>query len=250
MLLGLVGACYAPTLTIGAPCDPVLDNCPASQVCAMRAGEFRCGGPGDATSDAPFGGDAASDAALDAVTDSPIVDAPPDTPPLPTHVEYVAVVADCVDPVDPDPDTCKTVNGSAQIAIDSNDSTTGNPWVGYIRFDLDGVIAGRTVTSLKLRLVATSDAKAGASNTGQIWRVGSFTRQSLFSTIPSRIGAAPIALTQGTVDQLQVIHWTLPVSVAVANGGVFLELETTSSDGTNYWNLTGPNPPRLIIDMQ
>lgn len=255
-LLVVVGACYAPTLITGAPCEPTLDNCPTGQVCELRAGEFRCAGPGQLGADATIEADAAFDAPSidapllidamsDASTDAAMIDAP-----LVTHVEYVAAVADCVNPLNPNPDTCKTVNGTAQIAIDSIDSTTANPWVGYIRFNLDGVIAGRIVTSVKLRAVATSDSKATSNNTGQVWRVNPFARSDLFAApVPARMGAAPLAGSQGSVTQLQVINWTLPVGLVTANGSVYLEVSTTASDGTTYWNLTGPNPPRLVIDL-
>ena len=90
-LLGLVGACYAPTLTTGAPCDPSIDNCPAGQVCGLRAGEYRCGGPGEADSDAAIEIDASIIDAIDALDgpmidgsmiDAPMIDAPGiDAPP-------------------------------------------------------------------------------------------------------------------------------------------------------------------------
>ena len=148
-------------------------------------GEFRCGGPGEATGDAALQIDAARDDApitddapiIDSSTvdapmiDAPMIDAPIDAPPV-MHIEYVAVVADCVNPLNPNPTTCTNVNGPSQLAV-----------------------AGRTVTSLKLRTVATSDAKANANNTGQVWRVDPFARADLF-------------------------------------------------------NLLGPNPPRLVLDLQ
>lgn len=254
-LVVVFGACYAPTLTTGAPCDPGIDNCPAGQVCSQRGpGEFRCGGPGEASSDAAID----SQTAIDAADDAPIgddaammIDAPMIDAPLPLSVEYVAVVADCVNPAVPNPDTCKTVNGATYIAIDANDSATDNPWIGFLRFDLDNVLAGRIVTSLRLRLVASSNSNASAPNSGRIWQVGPFARTDLFvAPVPARIGATLLAGTQGSVEPLQVITWTLPVSLAVANGSVYLEIETVNSDGTTYWNLAGPNPPRLLIDLQ
>ena len=66
---------------------------------------------------------------------------------------------------------------------------------------------------------------------------------------PEALGNAPIAGTQGAVTRLQVVEWPLPTAV-VAAGVVFLRLATPSSDGVNYWNLDGPEPPRLVIDLQ
>ena len=71
-LLGLVGACYSPSFTTGAPCDPVVDNCPSGQRCEETPDGFFCGGraPGDAA-------DADGSLLDDAAPDGPPVDGPP-----------------------------------------------------------------------------------------------------------------------------------------------------------------------------
>src|SRR6185369_16261235 len=38
-----LAACYQPTVPAGAPCDPLLDNCPAGQRCEMTANGAYCG---------------------------------------------------------------------------------------------------------------------------------------------------------------------------------------------------------------
>lgn len=244
----VVGACYAPSVTPGAPCDPLVDNCPAGLRCLPAGAEHRClgdgldggadavGSPSDGGADAPRDGDAPTDAP----TDAALVD----------RVEYVASVADCVDPLAPNPDACGALNGAAQLVVDMRDSMTLHPWEGFVRFDLDGQLAGRVVTSLKLRMVATDDDKAPGTNTGRIWQVGAFTRAELFGGVPSRIGTVPLAGSQGALSKLEVVDWTLPVSLATANGHVYLSVDSTSDDGVNYWNLTGPNPPRLVVELE
>jgi len=41
--------------------------------------------------------------------------------------EYVATIAECIDPTLPDPVLCKLVSGTQQLAIDMRDSGTTNP---------------------------------------------------------------------------------------------------------------------------
>lgn len=68
------GGCFDPRPPSGAPCDPAIGNCPASQACLASGDGFRCvsGTPAD----------------LDAAIDDAPVDAPPDalapTPPCPS----------------------------------------------------------------------------------------------------------------------------------------------------------------------
>jgi hypothetical protein len=250
LLLALAAGCYAPSVTPGAPCDPQVGNCPRPLVCVAGTGGFTCertGGldPDDAAIDVPITPD--PDAAIDAMT---LIDASPDAAidaPLVMHVEYPSMVADCVNRGNPNPDTCISVNGNGQLAVDLRDSQTNNPWDGFVRFDLDNMIAGRVVTSVKLRMTTTSDTKAVADNSGVIWQVLTFTRASLAVSEPAQVGGSPIAGSQGSVIKNQDVLWPLPTTIV---SSVFLEITTPSADGTNYWNQTGTRPPRLLIDLQ
>ena len=60
-LLG-VAACYGPSLSEGAPCDPALDSCPTGQTCTATGGGYYCTNmgvaPGDATDGEGPDGDA------------------------------------------------------------------------------------------------------------------------------------------------------------------------------------------------
>lgn len=241
-LAGVLGGCFAPSAPSGAPCDPVANNCPGDQVCRAESGGFFCGNP--IVIDAALGGPDASD------PDAPHLDAPAPDGAMVTHVEYPATVAECLDPMAPNPLVCRAINGQQQMVIDMKDSATLNPWQGYVRFDLDTAIAGKTIVKVQLRVVATNDAKAPGGNTGEVWKVQSFTLQSLTGTTPAKIGASPLAGTQGAVIKLGPIAWPLPLDTVASGGAVFLAVITTASDGVNYWNIDGANPPRLAIDFQ
>lgn len=67
--MALLAGCFGPTVPSGAPCDPVLDNCPGGQHCRNTAQGDRC-------SSAPEPG---ADASTDAHTsDASLIDAPID----------------------------------------------------------------------------------------------------------------------------------------------------------------------------
>jgi hypothetical protein len=41
-LLAVAGACYSPTVQLGAPCNPATDTCPFQQTCQLAGGQFVC----------------------------------------------------------------------------------------------------------------------------------------------------------------------------------------------------------------
>lgn len=166
-------------------------------------------------------------------------------------VEYVAAVADCVDAVLPDPDVCETQAGFGNMDVDLLESSTGHPDYAFLRFDLDGTLAGRTVVGVTLRLVVTDHVDADSDNSGEIWPVTPFDRSDLFSTVPTQVGSSPVGLSQGAVVQNQTVEWSLPSSLVAANESTHLGVFPLTNQGVNYWNAqNGTIPPRLIIDYQ
>jgi hypothetical protein len=191
-------------------------------------------------------GDAGGDAAV-------VRDGGPDAD-LRTHFEYPADVAECVDPAAPDPAVCRTANvGSGndlfQMSVDLEDAGVGHPWVAYIRFAVDAEFAGKTVTSVKLRVVATDDTLAAAPETGDVFAVAPFVGADLTGTAPAKVGAR-LAGSQGAVDTLDIVEFPLPVASVTAGTPAHFGLFPTNTNGAIYWNSSGPNPPRLIIDTQ
>jgi hypothetical protein len=208
---------------------------------ALAAG---CGRYGFADRQLP----ADDDAAIDGAVVDP--DASIDTQPTPNQVTYTATVAECIDPNAPDLTLCTTINGANQLVIDGNDGTTNDPWESYLRFDLDAAIAGRTVTAVHVVLTATDDPKAPGPDGGDVWKVTAFTRAALATGRPTKVGGQPLAPSPGSIDALQVVGWSLPEGEVAASTPVFLGLITTDmTGGVNYWNLSGPNPPQLVIDL-
>lgn len=238
-LLVLVAAgCYAPRVAPGVACDPAADNCPSGQTCAASAAGFVCVTPGER----------AVDAAADGMTDA-AADARPDAPPdAAGHVEYTASVSDCVNRVTPDPDSCASLSGLAGMLVDMSEATTMQPTDGFVRFDLDGALAGKTIVSATLRLTATNDARAAGPASGVLYRVQPFTRATLAMTEPAKIGSQPVSPGQGAVAKLQPVNWPLPTSLVSANGSVFLEIVNTNTDGVIYGTKAAAAPPLLLID--
>jgi hypothetical protein len=232
--LGVLVGCYSPSAPAGVPCDPSANNCPAGEACVARGDGHVCGPPGsgEVELDAPVLADAPVDAAGS------------------ERFEYVASIAECLNPAAPDPAECKAKNGAAELVIDLRDSTTQEPWQAYVRFDLDDAFAGKTIANVTLRLVATNDDKAPGADSGEVWQVGAFTAASLGIIAPPPIGVAPLAGSQGAVAKLQPIEWPIPPDLLSPGGSVFLGLVSSDDDGVNYSNLAGPTPPRLLVDTK
>ncbi len=138
-------------------------------MCVNEAGGYFC--ETHAVSDALLGGDgpppndAAGDAARDAPHDSG------STTDAQTMFSYAAVVAECTDPRQPDTALCRSLNGNTQLVADGKDSNTGDPWNAYVRFNVDGAIAGKTVLAATLVLTSTDATLAPSSSSGAVWQV-------------------------------------------------------------------------------
>jgi hypothetical protein len=242
LILAVVSGCYAPKVLPGAPCDPDLPSCPRGQVCISNPEGAYCLPDGTIPIDGPSAAPI-DDAAVDAPN-------PIDAPPTAMRFNYNAAVAECINPSVPSTATCRSVNGNTEMVVDADDSSTNNPWLGFVRFDIDDKVAGKTVTQVRLQLRTTSNSKASATKSGAIWEVQPFTLASLSTTAPAHVGASPIGPDKGAVNPNLTLTWVLPVTLVSANNGVYVGIETTSGDGTNYWKTSGTTPPILIVDVQ
>lgn len=207
-------------------------------MCRAEGGVFTCGAP----------------LAVDAVpADSLVVDSPPivDGPGGTMRFIYEAKIAECASDNLTDPQYCRSINGQTQLVIDEKDSTTSQPWYAFVRFDLDGAISGMSVDKVTLRVVATSNNKADGPNSGDVWRVSAFSLQSLQQNqLPAKQGTSKLAGSQGPVSESQTVEWPLTTAIVQANQSVYLGIYLTTSDGVNYWNTDGPEPPKLVIDTK
>jgi hypothetical protein len=165
-------------------------------------------------------------------------------------VNYVAVVADCIDPMDPNPTECEVDTGFGIMSIDEIVSGTGARNEVYIRFNLDGALSGKSVVSVKLRLVVSNKASAGSDQTGEVWEVAPFMKTDLYLMAPSKVGVSALASDMGSVSQGEQVDWDLPITLVAPNSSVFLGVFPVSTDGVEYWNATGDVPPELIIEYQ
>jgi len=183
-----------------------------------------------------------------AIEDASLIDAPPGA--MPMTLTYPATVAECINPAVPSTATCRSVNGDTQMVVDADDSGTNNPWFGFVRFDIDDKVANKTVTAVRFQIRTTNNSKAPAPKSGEVWQVTPFTLASLSTAVPAHVGATPLGPDKGAVSQNITLTWTMPVSLVTANSGVYFSIESSSSDGTNYWNTSGTTPPKLIVDVQ
>jgi hypothetical protein len=172
----------------------------------------------------------------------------------PTVSSYSANVSDCIALTSsPDPDFCEAKSGPTEMSVDLVDDELapdgGAPpaSAAFLRFNLDGAIAGKTVTKVELELTAASTSGADSPQAGEIWRVASFTRTALFTAAPNKQGGAPIASSFGPVATGQVVTWTLPNGSVQANTPVYLGIFAASNNGVRYVNGKGTKPPKLTI---
>jgi hypothetical protein len=166
----------------------------------------------------------------------------------PVVVEIVAVVADCIDPLVPDPDVCAADQPRATMGVDAEVTP---PMMdarhSYLRFDL-GELAGRVV-SAALEITVSTVSSAGSSSSGEIWQVASFTRSDLFVSTPAPMGQAPIVGDQGAVGQGQTVSFALPTAL-FGEPSLFFGVLPLSTDGIDYENLDGAVPPKLVVTVE
>jgi hypothetical protein len=235
-VLALAG-CYSPRAPFGAPCNAGAPACPAGQACVRQDNGTFCDVPPDAAGDAP----PIEDAAIDTSTDAR------------TAFVYTPSVVACINPkaTPPDPAACATAAGPNSVRVDAQDGTTVfHPWDTFVRVDLDGAFAGKTVTGVQLEMTVSTSTSSDSTSSGVVYQATAFTLADLSVAEPAKASATALAPTQGAVVQLQTVDWPLPASLAAPNGSVYLELETPSANAVMYWDLAGTTPPRLVVDVQ
>ena len=156
-------------------------------------------------------------------------------------VVYVATVADCIDTGSPDPDQC--ASPAEALWTDLPDTHA------YLRFETDGTIAGATIVSATLRLTVGTYNQAQGDTSGELWEVAPFTRPDLFNGPPATVGSM-VAGDQGVANPGTTVDWPVPASLIAASSPVFLSVAPISYNSVGYVNLSGTNPPRLIVEYQ
>ncbi|MFO0549183.1 MAG: hypothetical protein U0271_12400 [Polyangiaceae bacterium] len=164
------------------------------------------------------------------------------------EVTYEAVVAACLDPgeIDPNPAACESLAGGDRFVVDTSIQGQNSPRYGYVRFDLDGALAGKTVDAATLQLFVPTIQLSEADQSGSIWQVAPFDLASLDVEVPNTVGAVLVP-DQGAVSQGETVTFSLPPSVVSANASLYLAILPTTSDGVFYSNLNGANPPSLVV---
>lgn len=171
----------------------------------------------------------------------------------PTNASYTATVSDCIALTStPDPDFCETQTGVGEMSVDTVDDSLANggsaPQAGaFLVFDVDGAIAGKTVTKVELTLTVASTAGSEGPQSGEVWRVAAFTRSDLFSAVPAKQGGAAVAASQGPIAVSQVVTWTLPNGTVQANTPLYLGVFPVNNNGIRYLNQKTVTPPRLVV---
>lgn len=159
---------------------------------------------------------------------------------------YQAAVAECIDPSNPNPDTCATEVGAGLITVDLDQNGLGERHA-FLRFDLDDVFVGKTVDEVLLRLRVPTLMGSDSDQTGDVWQVTEFTRADLFGSEPSNVGSSPVAANLGATPQGALVEFTLPSALVAVDESVFLALRPLSANGVDYIDSEGVEPPALVV---
>jgi hypothetical protein len=159
---------------------------------------------------------------------------------------YDATLAACNSDLNLSTLDCEQLFGPGTMDIDAQ-SDTGLNLRGFIRFNLDATLVGKTIDSVTLRLTTVNNGSADSDSSGQIWKVTPFNAASLMTAQPTTIGNA-VGADLGAVALGTDYYWGLPKTLVAANASLFLSVDTQSMDGVHYWNDHGDVPPLLIID--
>jgi hypothetical protein len=168
----------------------------------------------------------------------------------PGQVGYEAAIADCINPGAPDPDACALEVGQDRITVDTefDEMTDPTPRQVYLRFEIGNELAGKTIDLAGVHLRVPSTSGSDSNQTGDMWLVAPFDRAALFVAAPATMGSRPISPDQGTVAQGELVVFPLPASAVVAGGTVYLGILPLSTNGVDYFNLAGEDPPVLVVD--
>ncbi len=160
---------------------------------------------------------------------------------------YKATFAACNSDQDLDIAKCEALFGNGTMDVDAQ-TTAGLDAHGYVRFDLDAQLAGKTIDSVTLRLTTLFDpaAQANSDKSGSIFAVEPFNATSLGLAQPATIGGA-VGLDLGPVAIGTDYYWSLQNLPVAASSSVYLAVITPSGDGVRYWNDHGAVPPLLIV---
>jgi hypothetical protein len=166
----------------------------------------------------------------------------------PTTLVYLADIAECIDPAEPDPDECESLAGIGKMSIDTEAvEGVGGAWWGFLRFTLDDQIVG-TVTSVTLRLTVPVQSGAQSSNSGEIFTSEPFELADLSVAAPETI--ARVAPAEGSVAQGEEVDFPLDGVVIEPEGLVHLAIVPQVADGADYYNAVGTDPPALIVVIE
>jgi hypothetical protein len=166
----------------------------------------------------------------------------------PATVEFVATVAECVDPGLPDPAFCEQRAGAGKITVDLADGMPAHPFYAFLHFDTDPALAGKVIEQISLVLQVGPDSGDDSdTQSGEVWQVTPFSLSDLSSAAPAQIGSAPLAANLGAAMLDQTVTWALPADLLAGGAGVYLGLYPVDDDGVDYWKTGGATSPRLIV---
>jgi hypothetical protein len=167
---------------------------------------------------------------------------------VPITVDFVATVAECIDPGLPDPAFCEQRAGAGKITVDLADGMPAHPFYAFLRFDVDPALAGKVIEQISLELQVGPDmGDESDTQSGEVWRVAPFSLSDLSAAAPAQIGSAPLAPDAGAAMANQTVTWALPANLLAGGAEVYLGLYPVTDDGVDYWKASGAAPPRLIV---
>lgn len=164
-------------------------------------------------------------------------------------LEIVALEADCIDPYSyfPDPQGCDFAAARDAFTIDRDADYPHDSWVGFMRFSPGAELAGKTIDAVALRLRVSGEPHSDADDSGVVWEVEPFDRDSLNQGPPNPVGDDPIGASVGAVALSAEVVFELVGLTVQPSTPIYLSMVPTTEDGVDYTDERSATPPTLIV---
>lgn len=156
------------------------------------------------------------------------------------------------------PSTCSAnadaLNGGSLVGLMEidNEVSSGNGLgrraESFLRFDIPAEYMGNTVASATLHVQVADSMAAAGNQDGTLYRASGFDEVSLQVVAPTVVEV--LVANTGVVTPNEVRMWSIPTTLIVPGGPLYLGLSPVNTYGTVYRGATTPGSPTLELVLQ
>jgi len=171
--------------------------------------------------------------------------------PVMQTVSYPASFATCVllDAPTPSPEQCVALTQPHGMTVDL-EAVSGMPGASaaMLLIPVGAEFENTDVVEVRLRLRTLTDPSADSMQSGEVWRVGAFTSDSLGATLPEQLDAMSLAGDLGPSTPDTDVVWVLPADVLVPDADLHLGIYPVHINGVDYVTHLGDAVPVIEVD--